>query len=59
MKKLKINELQVRSFITQVKKSEVNSVKGGSGIECSMPEVCMAGMTVGHYSYCLSYHCGV
>lgn len=57
MKKLKIENLQVKSFTTAVDKNQVKNLKGGSGADCSLPISCLAGVTVLGYSYCCTVDC--
>lgn len=60
MKKLKISELQVKSFVTAVQDKEIKTVKGGSKYVCSQlgiheslcAKICLAPPTVAAYSDC-------
>lgn len=53
-KKLNLNALKVKSFVTNIKDDNVNTIKGGSGIntctpECDPPELTKTGCS---FLYC-------
>lgn len=47
MKKMKLNELEVKSFVTSLDNQKINTVKGGTSVGCAVTAGMVTAFTLG------------